>query len=198
MKKEQIRKTGTNDALCGAFWKLYTQKPITEITIKELTREADVHRSSFYSHYDDIYDLLTHCEEDLLEQMEACMDVNRFSDDEPSLMNTVIAFYQDHIEQVSALVGPHGDPGFMPRLREQAIPQIMTHMTIPTDNKECYYTLDLIVNSILTFLTTWYIKEHTLPPTEMIRNMRHVIMDGCKLPLKKYATDQKTVSRYVG
>ena len=70
MKKEQIRKTGTNDALCGAFWKLYTQKPITEITIKELTREADVHRSSFYSHYDDIYDLLTHCEEDLLEQME--------------------------------------------------------------------------------------------------------------------------------
>ena len=42
-----------------AFTKLLREKPIQRIAVKELCQEAGVNRSTFYAHYQDIYDLLT-------------------------------------------------------------------------------------------------------------------------------------------
>lgn len=50
-----------------AFTKLLREKPIQRIAVKELCQEAGVNRSTFYAHYQDIYDLLTKIEEDMLE-----------------------------------------------------------------------------------------------------------------------------------
>ena len=41
-----------------AFTKLLREKPIQRIAVKELCQEAGVNRSTFYAHYQDIYDLL--------------------------------------------------------------------------------------------------------------------------------------------
>ncbi|MCJ7585615.1 MAG: TetR family transcriptional regulator C-terminal domain-containing protein [Anaerolineales bacterium] len=38
------------DKLCG--------KPINQITVKEICREAKINRTTFYTHYDNIYDLM--------------------------------------------------------------------------------------------------------------------------------------------
>jgi len=38
--------------------KLMQEKPISRITIKELCEDADINRATFYSHYNDQFDLL--------------------------------------------------------------------------------------------------------------------------------------------
>ena len=53
-----------------AFTKLLREKPIQRIAVKELCQEAGVNRSTFYAHYQDIYDLLTKIEEDMLEDFQ--------------------------------------------------------------------------------------------------------------------------------
>ena len=53
-----------------AFTKLLREKPIQRIAVKELCQEAGVNRSTFYAHYQDIYDLLTKIEEDMLEILQ--------------------------------------------------------------------------------------------------------------------------------
>lgn len=51
------RKEKTRSAIKEAFLKLYPRRPLEKITIKELCALAQINKSTFYSHYDDIYDL---------------------------------------------------------------------------------------------------------------------------------------------
>ena len=57
MNKEDRRFKKTEKALAEALSKLMMDKKIQSITIRELTETADLHRSTFYKHYTDIYDL---------------------------------------------------------------------------------------------------------------------------------------------
>ena len=51
----RVRKT--KRALRTALAELITQKELRQITVQELADKADVHRATFYLHYQDIYDL---------------------------------------------------------------------------------------------------------------------------------------------
>ena len=48
-----------------AFTKLLREKPIQRIAVKELCQEAGVNRSTFYSHYDSIGDLMEELEQEI-------------------------------------------------------------------------------------------------------------------------------------
>lgn len=47
----------TRKRLSDALITLLMQKPVREITVRELTELANVSRGTFYFHYTDIYDL---------------------------------------------------------------------------------------------------------------------------------------------
>lgn len=61
------RSRKTKSALAKALMMLMQHKPISEITIKELTDAADVNRSTFYIHYQDIYDMLAQVKREICE-----------------------------------------------------------------------------------------------------------------------------------
>lgn len=39
--------------------RLMQTKPVQNITVREITEHADINRSTFYLHYQDVYDLVT-------------------------------------------------------------------------------------------------------------------------------------------
>ncbi|MBO1298840.1 MULTISPECIES: TetR/AcrR family transcriptional regulator [Enterococcus] len=51
------RSAKTKQAIKQAFLDLTKEKPINKITIAELSQQADIGRGTFYTHYEDIYDL---------------------------------------------------------------------------------------------------------------------------------------------
>ncbi len=52
-----IRITKTETAIRNAFMELRSKKPLEKITVKELCQLACINKSTFYSHYADIYAL---------------------------------------------------------------------------------------------------------------------------------------------
>ncbi|EOS69612.1 hypothetical protein C818_02393 [Lachnospiraceae bacterium MD308] len=52
-----LRTEKTENAIKNAFIQLRAKKALEKVTIKELCEEARIHKSTFYSHYQDIYDL---------------------------------------------------------------------------------------------------------------------------------------------
>ena len=50
-----LRVEKTEKAIKNAFIELRSQKPLEKITVKELCAEARINKSTFYSHYQDIY-----------------------------------------------------------------------------------------------------------------------------------------------
>ena len=57
-----------------AFTTLLSQKPLQDISIKELCELAGINRGTFYTHYSDIYDLLSQLEEEMFADFEKALE----------------------------------------------------------------------------------------------------------------------------
>ena len=71
--KESRKTQYTRKALADGLIELMKTKPFDRITVKELCDYSDVNRSTFYTHYEDIYALLSTIEESTLEWMNQCV-----------------------------------------------------------------------------------------------------------------------------
>ena len=60
MEDRRLRRT--RERLRESLLELLGEKDIRAVTVKELTDRADVNRGTFYSHYQDIYDMLDQLE----------------------------------------------------------------------------------------------------------------------------------------
>lgn len=56
----------TKHSIYNAFIELRSNKPLERITVKELCELAQINKSTFYSHYVDIYDLSEQIENDII------------------------------------------------------------------------------------------------------------------------------------
>lgn len=61
-----IRIEKTKQGIINAFIELRSRKEIERITIKELCEKAQINKSTFYSHYHDIYDLTDKLETEIV------------------------------------------------------------------------------------------------------------------------------------
>ena len=48
----------TKDAIKESFWKLLNEKPVDQITVKQIVENCGINRNSFYYHFEDIPSLL--------------------------------------------------------------------------------------------------------------------------------------------
>ncbi|MDR1569625.1 MAG: TetR/AcrR family transcriptional regulator [Oscillospiraceae bacterium] len=60
-QKEDLRVQRTCKALVSAMFSLLEHRSFRKITVNDLCNEALVSRAAFYAHFDDKYELLSHC-----------------------------------------------------------------------------------------------------------------------------------------
>lgn len=68
----------TKNSICNAFIELRSRKPLERITVKELCELAQINKTTFYSHYVDIYDLSEQIEGDIVSTV--IRNLNNFED----------------------------------------------------------------------------------------------------------------------
>lgn len=61
-----LRVERTKRSIKEAFFKLRKEKPLEKITVKELAELAFINKATFYSHYQDIYDLSEQLENEVI------------------------------------------------------------------------------------------------------------------------------------
>lgn len=173
------RHTQTEGGIEKAFWKLYALFPIERISIRMLTEEAGVHRSSFYHHYEDIYDLRRRVETKLVAALVA--DVCGEGEDagKAEALESVAGFYQVNLDKMAILLGPQGDPKFLMLLREELTPLYLEQLAISAGDSEARYICDFLITDIIGFLTDWYRREKRAPSLRMMRTIRDALMNGC-------------------
>lgn len=74
--KNDRRCRKTKFAIKSALLTIMKEKPISKISIRELTDLADVNRKTFYNHYDDIDSVLRDLEDEFLERLFGLIDKN--------------------------------------------------------------------------------------------------------------------------
>ncbi len=113
----------TRRRLGDALVQLLVQKPVRQITVRELTRLSKVSRGTFYFHYRDIYELLDRLEQDQIDQLNLFMDallprLNGESEEMPGALLALFEYLDEHDAVCTALLGDNGDPAFSRRLQE--------------------------------------------------------------------------------
>ena len=107
MNKAESKYHNTTLKMYDALFKLIEEKEFTDITIKELCDEAKINRSTFYSHYDNMHQLLRECEEyvlktfmDSFDQTILFMDLPNNTDNEYLLeyfIHPYLLFIKNHM-----------------------------------------------------------------------------------------------------
>ena len=112
----------TRSAIREALSEMLAVKPLGKITVQELIDKANICRTTFYAHYEDLYDLLGEMENDILSEIREGLEgldqaPIRVEEQYPAI-EAVMAVYAKHEKLIRLLNGPNGDPAFDARLQD--------------------------------------------------------------------------------
>ena len=102
-----------------AFTELLRQKPIQDISIRELCAAAGINRGTFYLHYKDIYDLRDQIEEEMMADFQKALSplLETAQDVSPVKITTgIFQCLKDNADLCTVTLGDYGDKAFAYRL----------------------------------------------------------------------------------
>ena len=115
--KEDRRVRKTKKALRECLAELLTEKNIQDITVRELTDKADIHRSTFYANYTDIYDLYKQIEDAVVQEISEIISVT-YSVDSNAFFRILFKYISENRQVCRMFLGKNVSPTFSDRLTD--------------------------------------------------------------------------------
>ena len=128
-KSTDPRSQRTRQLLREALMTIVVDKPFRDLTIRDITDAAGVNRATFYLHYEDKYDLLEDCAEEIFETIRTMVKMEEFFDvthlqispeDELQRMTTVLKIVASKADFFRAMMRQDGTTMFQTLFRETA------------------------------------------------------------------------------
>lgn len=185
MKKQDQRTRLTRMLIRQALTTLLHQKPIQSISIRELCELAGINRGTFYSHYEDIYDLLNQLEQEMLEDFQKALAplLAEPGNDLTPLRITAGIFEctRENSDLCSVMLGPNGDKKFALQLldlgRESCMACYGRYFPNATPQKlEYYYTF--VSAGCIGLLEKWISDGMAISSTELAQMAEGIMLSG--------------------
>lgn len=174
MKKQPERTAKTRQKLVDAFWKLYCEKPIEKITIKDITTEAGYYRSTFYEYFADVYMILDEIEAELIADYQDMIDRLLTVNDLSAAQTLIVSFYETHGEYVAVLLGSDGDQKFYNSLSKMIKNTVFHRIGLDEEDFQTKILLEVLPASVIALLNYWYKHRDTV-------SIQSVLMVGSEL-----------------
>ncbi|ASS96581.1 TetR/AcrR family transcriptional regulator [Peribacillus simplex] len=124
-----LRVIRTKESIRHALVELINEKGFEAITVKDITIRAKINRGTFYAHYQDKFDLMTKCEEEIMLDMSritkqnfpsviAALETDSQTLTPFSLTVSLFEYLNINSGFMKAVLGPKGDLSFQTRLKE--------------------------------------------------------------------------------
>lgn len=185
-RDRRVRKTEAQ--LVKGLTKLMKTKSIKNITVRELSDEVDINRSTFYLHYKDIYDMVEKIENNLTDGFLNTLDElskNRIT------KNTLMDFLKDtytiiysNADICAVLLSKNGDIAFHKKITDiiyQKIHDIIQNL-MPNSSTEneitiatCYF-----ISGIIGIIETWLQDINLITPEKMAEISCKLIENGIR------------------
>lgn len=182
-KPEDRRVRRTRARLREAFTALLREKPVEEITVRELTELADVNRGTFYGHYRDIYDLLEQMEGEALEEFTALMD--RYSSSDlriglRAILTDVFRFVEKHGGLCAALLSRRDDLFFQQigALIDRKCLGEWQELYCFSAEEQRGYCMDFLVAGAVELVRGWVTRGFAETPEDMAALTECLILRG--------------------
>lgn len=169
MEDRRVRRT--KKQIRDALTVLMAKKNIADITVTELTREADIDRRTFYLHYNNIYEIVEEVEQEAVANLRESIEGAKRGEDLfkafTAIMEANIKYYDTIIKDRSYYVLEHDCKEFL----KQALTAQFRPVSKLDDNTFDFY-LEYVASGIINMYTHWIREEKPFPAeqlTEMVR-----------------------------
>ena len=144
---------------------LLKELSIAKISVKMLCGTANINRSTFYSHYDDQYDLLRDIEQEVIDEMKGSIALHIFNDNSShiiQIMNQIYHYAAENADLFKVLLSNNCGSEFRRDIMLLAQDTITSDPvnTQPQDTQETHtryseYTLNFIITGGISILQKW-------------------------------------------
>ena len=174
---EDRRARRTRRLLKESLLELMEQKHFSEISVRDVTDNADMNRTTFYLHYTDTTQLLQSMEEDLL--AEALRPV----------FEPILDFVVEHREVCTILFENNEVSQFAEHLQQlihRNGTEVIRAWFQPMDDQQLSYLLRFITYGLIGLIREWFQKNMDLPKEELLVTAEFLV-DGATSRLLKDA-----------
>lgn len=183
MGKKPAVSAATKEKLKDAFWQLYAQKGVDQISVREVTDLAGYNRGTFYLYFKDIYDLLNQIEDSLLNMLPGGADaVKPVQQGEFGCSIEALAqLYEPKRKYMVVLLGEHGDPQFTHKLKKQFISILSDMPKIHNlDELTRQYYLEYCATGLVAMLQLWLKNTPPIPMEDFIFIVHRIMIPAVK------------------
>ena len=194
MKKNPELTEQTKQNLVEAFWGLYSEKKLTQISVKEITEKAGYNRSTFYSYFNNTEEVLNYVVEGLFVKAK---EIGKFHNEymHKGYMNKVIElessfeeernrdfvqFYIENSKYLSVLFDKIKTPVFSKHLLNLIQPQYLEFMDklAEEEKKELAYLIEYKICGIFAMVAKWKKCGEDIPIERLFELLSMMSMEG--------------------
>ena len=166
------RQRKTREAIFRAFTKLLKTEPYARITIQQIIDEADVGRTTFYTHFETKDDLLKDLCEDIFSHVfshdllrESTHDFSH-SVSLRSTLTHILYHLRDNQSYLKGLLSDQNENIFMKNLKDHLRAMFETNLTLPDSAIPEEYVLNHMVSDFAESVN-WWMKHDSYTPEEI-------------------------------
>lgn len=178
MNKQPEITAQTKRRIIDAFWALYKEKKIEQITVSAVTKLAGLNRGTFYEYFTDIFDLIEQMEDELLDDVQTQMDA-RFEEKFPQgfmeFSHSFAHFFSMYDEKIYILLSPKGDPAFQVKLKGRLRKYLMSILNLSGNEMDFEYVISFAVSSMSCIICHWYETGKQMA-VEDLMNLAHTLV----------------------
>lgn len=188
MKKEELkspqRRTLTRRLIREAMLALLENRSIQDITVRELCDAAGVNRTTFYNHYDGVYEVLGEIEENFLMQLAGEGDPTHGQFELPQHIERLCEKLLKNKDIALLLLTNNADPNFSAKLMKlQACGPVWSETAGSYSQAEYELLAQFISGGAYTMVCHWLESGCQQSPKQIAALLTRVIQNGI-LPKK--------------
>ena len=182
--KEDRRVRKTKKALRDGLVELLHEKSIQNITVRELTDKADVHRSTFYANFKDVYELYNHVEGTVIQEISDIVLVDNGV--KPIMLFKELLEYANENRQVSRLFfGGNINAAFFENLtgvfKAACLDCWCDEYNITNVTEEMDYYVQFYLSGCLGAIGLWVSRDFEYPLETLVELLSDIDSDGGRL-----------------
>jgi AcrR family transcriptional regulator len=193
-KREDRRVSRTRRQLREAFFDLILEKGYEAVTVEDITRRADLGRTTFYLHFKDKEDLLLQSIDEIADELKAKIQhviqtqMNENEKLSPSISSSqgpLLMLFQHAAANAvlyRSILRGEGTSWALVRIREIIQSSALEFLTAYLGNNSLPVPLEVVANhfaaSLLGMITWWLEHEMPYPAVEMVEMYRRMFFDG--------------------
>ncbi|NLI53716.1 MAG: TetR/AcrR family transcriptional regulator [Clostridiales bacterium] len=182
-KKMDRRVRKTRMQLRAGLTQLMREKPIKDITVRELAQLVDINRCTFYLHYRDIYDMVGQVEQEVFEEFELLVKAHPAQELETkpvSLLLDLFEFFSANADLCAVFLGGNGDMAFFNKLIAIIRDLVMDYwlQEQKKDPEQFDYYFSFLAAGFIGVIREWFARDMRETPVQMAAMTEQLMLYG--------------------